>query len=58
MEPRARSLSNADHLAVLHAIWQEETRSIQAGRYRQIVLAELPPEYAADGLTSPQATWL
>jgi hypothetical protein len=58
LETRGRSLSNADHLAVLHAIWHEETRGIQAERYRQLVLAELPPEYAADGLTSPQATWL
>lgn len=30
LETRARSLSNADHLGVLHAIWQEETRAIQA----------------------------
>jgi pimeloyl-ACP methyl ester carboxylesterase len=58
LETKARSLSNADHLAVLHAIWQEETRGAHAERYRHIVLAAPPPEYAADGLTSPQATWL
>jgi len=58
LETRARALANADHLAVLNAMWQGETAGDQTVRYRRIVLAALPAQYAADGLTSPQATWL
>jgi hypothetical protein len=58
LETQSRALANADHLAVLNAMWQGETAALHAGRYRQLVTAALPPQYAADGLTSPQATWL
>jgi AAA domain len=57
-QARDRSLSDADHLATLNAIWHGETTKLQASRYRQIVLAELPAQYAGEDLTSPQATWL
>jgi hypothetical protein len=57
-EARARSLSDADHLATLNAIWQGETAKWYAARYRQLVLAELPAQYAGEELDSPQATWL
>ena len=58
LETQARALADADHLAVLNAMWAGETAGLQADRFRALVLDELPPEYAADGLTSPQATWL
>src|SRR5262249_46965977 len=58
LETWDRGLANADHLAVLNAMWQGETAGLEADRYRRIVLDALPPECAADGLTSPQATWL
>jgi hypothetical protein len=58
LETQSRALANADHLAILNAIWQGETAGHQTERYRRIVLDALPAQYAADGLTSPQATWL
>ncbi|MGH3304995.1 MAG: hypothetical protein ACRDOK_25665, partial [Streptosporangiaceae bacterium] len=58
LETQGRALANADHLAVLNAMWQGETAGIQTDRYRQLVRAALPPQYAAEQLTSPQATWL
>jgi len=58
LETRDRALADADHLAVLNAMWQGETAGLQAERYRRLVLAALAAEHAADGLVSPQATWL
>ena len=58
LETQSQALANADHLAVLNAIWQGETAGYQTERYRRIVLDALPAQYAADGLASPQATWL
>ena len=58
LETQSRALANADHLAVLNAMWQGETAGYQRERFRRIVLAALPAQYAADGLASPQATWL
>src|ERR1022692_3512157 len=58
LETQSRALANADHLALLNAMWQGETAGEQTERYRRIVLDALPGDYAADGLTSPQATWL
>ena len=55
-ETRRRNLSNADHLAILNAIWAAETRDAQDGRYRDLVTAALPPEYRQE--LSPQARWL
>src|SRR5260370_2280879 len=58
LETRDRALANADHLAGLNAMWLGETAGLQTERYRRLVLAALPPEYAAGGLASPPATWL
>jgi hypothetical protein len=58
LETHERALSDADHLALLNAMWQGETAGLQADRYRQLLRAALPAEYAADELASPQATWL
>jgi len=58
LETQDRALANADHLAVLNAMWQGDIASLHTDRYRKIVLSAMPPQYAADELTSPQATWL
>ena len=42
-QTRRRDLANADHLAVLHAIWTAETRDARHDRYRDLVMAALPP---------------
>ena len=55
-ETRARNLANADHLAVLGAIWAAETKDAQHSRYRDLVMAALPPEYRQE--LSHQARWL
>jgi hypothetical protein len=58
LETQSRALANADHLAVLNAMWQGETAGHQTERYRRMVMDALPAQYAAGGLTCPQATWL
>ena len=44
-ETRRQNLANADHLAILHAIWAAETRGARDDRYRDLVMAALPPGY-------------
>jgi AAA domain/TrwC relaxase len=55
-ETRRQNLANADHLAVLHAIWAAETRGARGDRYRGLVRAALPPGYRQP--LSHQARWL
>ena len=55
-ETRQQALSDADHLAVLHAIWTAETALACQQRYRDLVAAALPPEHRHG--TSHQARWL
>ena len=55
-ESRQRSLSNADHLAILNAQWAAETRQARESRYRALLAAALPPAYRQE--LSPQARWL
>jgi conjugative relaxase-like TrwC/TraI family protein len=55
-ETRRRNLANADHLAVLHAIWTAETRDIRHDRYRDLVAAALPSGHR--GELSHRARWL
>ena len=55
-KPGQRNLANADHLAVLGAIWTAETRHAHDTRYRDLVMAALPPEYRQE--LSHQARWL
>ena len=45
LEYQQRQLSNADHLGILHAMWQAETWQARSQRYRDMVTAELPPGY-------------
>ncbi len=53
---RNRNLADADHLRTLNAIWTAEIRDAQDSRYRDLILAALPPQYRP-GL-SHQAKWL
>ena len=53
---RQQNLANADHLAVLHAIWTAETRAVRDDRYQDLVMAALPPDYR--GELSHQSRWL
>jgi hypothetical protein len=46
---RRRNLANADHLAVLHAIWTAESRGPREERYRELVMAESPQLTAPGG---------
>jgi hypothetical protein len=46
-ETRLRGLSNADHLAILHAIWASETTPSRERRYQGLLEAALPPGYQA-----------
>jgi hypothetical protein len=55
-QTRQRNLANTDHLAVLHAIWDAETRATRDGRYRDLVMAALPLGYQQP--LSHQARWL
>ncbi len=55
-QTRQQNLANADHLAVLHAIWTAETRGARHDRYRELVLAAPPPGFRQD--LSAQALWL
>ena len=55
-QTRQQALADADHLAVLHAIWTAETASARQQRYRDLLLAALPPEHRRG--TSHQARWL
>jgi len=57
-ETRRRNLVNADHLGRLLTIWQGETDGLNRQRYREVITAELPPEWAGDQLDSRQAPWL
>ena len=60
---RQQNLANADHLAVLHAIWTvlhaiwtAETRGARHDHYRNLVTAALPPGHRQP--LSHQARWL
>jgi len=53
---RQQSLADADHLAVLHAIWTAETTPARQQRYRDLLVAALPPEHR--DAPGHQARWL
>jgi hypothetical protein len=55
-QTRNQALADADHLAVLHAIWTAETIPARQQRYRDLLAAALPPEHCRG--TSHQARWL
>ena len=55
-QTRQQALADADHLAVLHAIWAAETAPAREQRYRDLLLAALPPEHRRE--PGHQARWL
>jgi len=57
-EIRQQDRRNADHLAVLNAIWQGEIAGPRTDRYQQILREALPAEYSPSAGSSPQAAWL
>jgi conjugative relaxase-like TrwC/TraI family protein len=50
------ALTDADHLAILHAIWTAETTPAREQHYRDLLLTHLPPEHRRE--PSHQAKWL
>jgi conjugative relaxase-like TrwC/TraI family protein len=55
-QTRQQALADADHLALLHAIWTAETTPARQQRYRDLLMAALPPEHR--DAPSYQARWL
>ena len=53
---RSQALADADHLAVLHAIWAAETTPARDQRYRDLLMGALPPGYRRP--PGHQAKWL
>jgi AAA domain/TrwC relaxase len=53
---RNQALSDADHLALLHAIWTAETTPARHRRYQDLLMATLPPGYRTE--PGHQARWL
>ena len=53
---RNQALADADHLAILHAIWAAETTPAREQRYRDLLMSSLPPGYRRE--PSHQAKWL
>jgi hypothetical protein len=55
-QTRQQALADADHLALLHAIWTAETAPARQGHYRDLLGAALPAEHHRG--TGHQARWL
>jgi hypothetical protein len=55
-QDRHRALSDADHLAILNAIWTAETAPARQQRYQDLLTAALPPGYQQE--LTHQAKWL
>jgi len=55
-QDRHRALTDADHLAILNAIWTAETTPAREHRYRNLLMAHLSPGYRRE--PGHQARWL
>jgi len=55
-ETRLRNLADAEHLAILNAIWLGETTPAREQHYRDLLAAALPPGYRDQA--SDKARWL
>jgi hypothetical protein len=55
-QARTQALADADHLAILHAIWAAETTPARDQRYRALLMSALPPGYRRP--PGHQARWL
>jgi hypothetical protein len=40
-QTRQQALANADHLAILHAMWTDQVTAAREQRYRDLLLASL-----------------
>jgi hypothetical protein len=55
-QTRNQALADADHLAILHAIWAAEITPARDQRYRDLLMNSLPPGYRRP--PGHQAKWL
>jgi hypothetical protein len=55
-QARSQALADADHLALLHAIWTAETSPAREQRYRDLLAAALPP--GCHTRPGPRDRWL
>jgi hypothetical protein len=55
-QTRNQALADADHLALLHAIWTAETAPARERHYRDLLAATLPPGHRTE--RGHQARWL
>ena len=55
-QTRNQALADADHLAILHAIWTAETTPAREQRYHDLLMTSLPPGYRSE--PGHQARWL
>jgi hypothetical protein len=55
-QTRNQALADADHLAILHAIWAAETTPARDQYYRDLLMCALPPGYRRE--PGHQAKWL
>ena len=55
-QDRHRALTSADHLAILNAIWTDQTAQAREQRYKALLAASLPPGYRRQ--PGHQAKWL
>jgi hypothetical protein len=55
-QTRSQALADADHLAILHAIWTAETAPARDQHYRDLLMGVLPSGYRRG--PGPQARWL
>ena len=53
---RNQALSDADHLALVHAIWAAETTPARHRRCQDLLMATLPPGYCTE--PGHRARWL
>jgi len=55
-QARQQALADADHLAILHAIWTDQTIQAREQHYRDLLAAHLPPGHRRE--PGYQARWL
>ena len=55
-QDRHRALADADHLAILNAVWTAETAQARAQRYHDLLMQAFPPGYRTE--PGHQARWL
>jgi hypothetical protein len=56
LQTQQQALSDADHLAILHAIWTAETTPAREQNYRKLLMDALPPQYRQE--PGHRARWL